>query len=157
MFSREPLASAARAPDRAGQRLAAKREEKPMDPKKLRYAPTHEWAIVEGSACTVGISKFAVDQLTDVVYIELPEVGDHVFAGESFGEIESVKAVSDIYSPINGEVTEVNEKLLNDPSAIAEDPYGKGWLVKIKIEPGATLDQLLTLERYEKQIASEGH
>jgi glycine cleavage system H protein len=128
-----------------------------MDPKKLRYAPTHEWAIVEGGVCTVGISKFAVEQLTDVVYIELPEVGDHVFAGESFGEIESVKAVSDLYSPINGEATEVNEKLLNDPSAIAEDPYGKGWLVKIKIEPGATLDHLLTLEQYEKQIASEGH
>jgi glycine cleavage system H protein len=128
-----------------------------MDPKQLRYAPTHEWAIVEGGVCTVGISRFAVEQLTDVVYIELPEVGDHVFAGESFGEIESVKAVSDLYSPINGEVTEVNEKLLNDPSAIAEDPYGKGWLVKIKIEPGATLDHLLTLEQYEKQIASEGH
>ena len=128
-----------------------------MDPKKLRYAPTHEWAIVEGDVCTVGISKFAVDQLTDVVYIELPEVGDHVFVGESFGEIESVKAVSDIYSPINGEVTEVNEKLLNDPSGISDDPLGKGWLVKIKIEPGATLDHLLTLEKYEKQIASEGH
>jgi glycine cleavage system H protein len=128
-----------------------------MDPKKLRYAPTHEWAIVEGGVCTVGISKFAVEQLTDVVYIELPEVGDHVFSGESFGEIESVKAVSDLYSPINGEVIEVNETLLNDPSAIAEDPYGKGWLVKIKIEPGATLDHLLTLEKYEKQIASEEH
>ena len=128
-----------------------------MDPKKLRYAPTHEWAIVEGDVCTVGISKFAVDQLTDVVYIELPEVGDHVFVGESFGEIESVKAVSDIYSPINGEVTEVNEKLLNDPSVISDDPLGKGWLVRITVEPGATLDHLLTLEKYEKQIASEGH
>ncbi len=128
-----------------------------MDPKKLRYAPTHEWAIVEGDVCTVGISKFAVDQLTDVVYIELPEVGDHVFTGESFGEIESVKAVSDIYSPINGEVIEVNEKLLNDPSVISDDPLGKGWLVRITVEPGATLDHLLTLEKYEKQIASEGH
>src|SRR6516165_12826555 len=99
-----------------------------MEPKNLRYAKSHEWAILEGDTCTLGISKFAVDQLTDVVYIELPEVGDHVFAGESFGEIESVKAVSDIYSPINGEVSEVNEKLLNDPGAIGEDPYGKGWL-----------------------------
>jgi glycine cleavage system H protein len=128
-----------------------------MDPKKLRYAPTHEWAVVEGDVCMVGLSKFAVDQLTDVVYIELPEVGDHVFAGESCGEIESVKAVSDIYSPINGEVIEVNEKLLNDPSGISDDPLGKGWLVRIKIEPGATLDHLLTLEKYEKQIASEEH
>jgi glycine cleavage system H protein len=99
-----------------------------MDPKTLRYAPTHEWASLEGDICTVGISKFAVDQLTDVVYIELPEVGDHVFTGESFGEIESVKAVSDIYSPINGEVTAINEKIMDDPSGIAEDPYGKGWL-----------------------------
>jgi glycine cleavage system H protein len=137
--------------------LTVKSEENPMDPKTLRYAPTHEWANLEGGVCTVGISKFAVDQLTDVVYIELPEVGDHVFAGESFGEIESVKAVSDLYSPINGEVTEVNEKLLNDPGTIAEDPYGKGWLVKIKIEPGATLDHLLSVEQYEKQIASEEH
>jgi glycine cleavage system H protein len=128
-----------------------------MDPKTLRYATTHEWASLAGDTCTVGISKFAVDQLTDIVYIELPEVGDHVFTGESFGEIESVKAVSDLYSPINGEVTEINEKLLNDPSGIADDPLGKGWLVKIKIEPGATLDHLLTLEQYEKQIASEGH
>jgi glycine cleavage system H protein len=128
-----------------------------MDPKSLRYATTHEWASLEGDVCTVGISKFAVDQLTDVVYIELPEVGDHVFTGESFGEIESVKAVSDIYSPISGEVTAINEKLMDDPSGIGEDPYGKGWLVKIKVEPGSTLDHLLTLEKYEKQIASEGH
>lgn len=128
-----------------------------MDPKNLRYAPSHEWASLEGDTCTVGITKFAVDQLTDIVYIELPEVGDHVFAGDGFGEIESVKAVSDIYAPINGEVTAINEELINDPSAISEDPLGKGWLVKIKIEPGATLDHLMTLEKYEKQIASEGH
>jgi len=128
-----------------------------MDPKTLRYAPTHEWASLDGDTCTVGISKFAVDQLTDVVYIELPEVGDHVFTGESFGEIESVKAVSDIYSPINGEVTAINEKIMDDPSGIADDPYGKGWLVKIKVEPGSTLDHLLTVDKYEKQIATEGH
>jgi glycine cleavage system H protein len=128
-----------------------------MDPKTLRYAPTHEWASIAGDTCTVGISKFAVDQLTDIVYIELPEVGDHVFAGESFGEIESVKAVSDLYSPINGEVTAINEQLLNEPGDITEDPYTKGWLVKIKIEPGTTLDHLLTWAQYEKQIASEEH
>jgi glycine cleavage system H protein len=128
-----------------------------MDPKTLRYATTHEWASLAGDTCTVGISKFAVDQLTDIVYIELPEVGDHVFAGESFGEIESVKAVSDLYSPVNGEVTAINEQLLNEPGDITEDPFGKGWLVKIKIEPGTTLDHLLTLAQYEKQIASEEH
>src|SRR5919109_4793533 len=100
-----------------------------MNPKSLRYATTHEWASLEGDVCTVGISQFAVDQLTDVVYVELPEVGDHVFAGESFGEIESVKAVSDLYAPVNGEVTEINEALLDDPAAISKDPYGKGWLI----------------------------
>ena len=128
-----------------------------MDPKTLRYAPTHEWAHLEGDICTVGITKFAVDQLTDVVYVELPEIGDHVFSGESFGEIESVKAVSDIYAPVNGEVSAINEKLMDEPTGIADDPYGTGWLVKIKVEPASTLDHLMTLEKYEKQIASEGH
>ena len=128
-----------------------------MDPKKLRYAKSHEWASLEGDKCTIGITQFAVDQLTDVVYVELPDPGDNVFAGESFGEIESVKAVSDLYSPVNGEITAVNEKLTNDPSAVANDPYGQGWMIKVKVEPGTTLDHLLTLEQYEKQIASEGH
>jgi glycine cleavage system H protein len=128
-----------------------------MDPKSLRFAPTHEWASLEGDLCTVGISQFAVEQLTDVVYVELPEVGDHVFAGESYGEIESVKAVSDLYSPVNGEIAAINEKLLDDPTRVTTDPYGKGWMVQIKVEPGTTLDHLLTLEQYEKQIASEEH
>src|SRR5437588_1865213 len=113
-----------------------------MDPKTLRYAPTHEWAHLDGDTCTIGISQFAVEQLTDVVYVELPDVGDHVFAGDSFGEIESVKAVSDLYSPVDGEVTAINEKLVNDPTPIATDPYGAGWLIKVKIEPGQTLDSL---------------
>jgi glycine cleavage system H protein len=128
-----------------------------MDPKNLRYAATHEWASLDGDTCTVGITKFAVDQLTDIVYIELPEVGDHVFTGEGFGEIESVKAVSDIYSPVNGEVSTINEKLIEDPAKVTADPYGKGWLVKIKVEPGTTLDHLMSLQQYEKQIASEEH
>jgi|SRR5713101_7539349 len=128
-----------------------------MDPKNLRYATTHEWAILEGDQCTVGITKFAVDQLTDLVFVELPEVGDHVFKGESFGEIESVKAVSELYSPVNGEIVAINEKLLDDPAKISADPYGKGWMVKIKVEPGTNLDHLMTLDKYEKQIASEEH
>lgn len=128
-----------------------------MDPNSLRYAKTHEWASVVDDVCTVGISQFAVEQLTDIVYIELPEVGDHTFVGDSFGEIESVKAVSDIYAPVEGEVMEVNEKLLNDPAAIAKDPYGKGWLVKIKVEKGVKLGHLLTKEQYDKQIASQDH
>ncbi len=128
-----------------------------MDPKTLRYAPSHEWASLANGLCTIGITKFAVDQLTDVVYIELPEVGEQVEAGDSFGEIESVKAVSDLYAPVGGEVVEVNQALIKDPTVVAQDPYGKGWMVKIKVGPGATLEQMMTLEQYEKQIASEGH
>jgi len=128
-----------------------------MDQKTLRFAKTHEWASLTGDTCTVGISQFAVEQLTDVVYIELPEIGDHTFVGDSFGEIESVKAVSDLYAPVNGEVSEINEVVLNDPSGVAKDPYGKGWLVKIKVEPGTTLDHLLTKAQYDQQIASEDH
>jgi glycine cleavage system H protein len=92
-----------------------------------------------------------------VVYVELPDVGDHVFMGDSFGEIESVKAVSDLYSPVNGEVMAINEKLLDDPTRVAADPYGKGWMVKVKVEPGTNLDHLMTLDKYQKQIASEEH
>ena len=126
-----------------------------MDPKNLRFALTHEWSVLKDGLVIVGITKFAVEQLTDVVYIDLPDVGDHTFAGESFGEIESVKAVSDLYAPVNGEIVEINKKLLDDPKLIADDPYGKGWLIKIKPEPGETLDKLMTLARYEKQIAEE--
>ena len=132
-------------------------QENPMDPQTLRYAPTHEWARLEGDQCIVGITQFAVEQLTDVVYIELPDVGDHVFTGEAFGEIESVKAVSDLYGPVDGEVSAINEKLLEDPTIVTADPYGHGWMVKLKVEPGTKLDHLLTLEQYQKQIASEEH
>jgi glycine cleavage system H protein len=128
-----------------------------MDPKALRYSDSHEWASLEGDVCTVGITKFAVDQLTDIVFIELPHVGDPVIAGDAFGEIESVKSVNDLVSPVDGDVIAVNEKVLSDPALVTNDPYGKGWMVKIKVEPGTTLDHLMTLEQYEKQIASEGH
>jgi glycine cleavage system H protein len=128
-----------------------------MSPKNLRYAETHEWARLEGDVCTVGISQFAVEQLTDVVHIELPAVGGRVKAGKPFGEIESVKAVSDLYAPVSGEVVAVNDTLPADPSAIAADPYGKGWMVRIKAPPGTNLDRLLSAEQYDKQIASQGH
>ena len=128
-----------------------------MDPKKLRYSKTHEWAYLDGDVCTLGLTQFAVDQLTDVIYVDLPDVDDPVVAGDSFGEIESVKAVSDLYSPVGGDVSAVNEKLQNDPTIISKDPYDKGWLIKVKVDKGTTLDQLMTLEQYEKQIASESH
>ena len=128
-----------------------------MVPKELRYAETHEWAKVEGDHCTVGITKFAVEQLTDVVFIDLKKsVGDVVSAGESFGEIESVKAVSDLYAPVAGTITAVNSAVVSDPSSVATDPFGKGWLIQLKIAAGAT-DKLLSADKYEKQIASQGH
>jgi glycine cleavage system H protein len=128
-----------------------------MDPKTLRYAPTHEWARLEGDLCTVGITQFAIDQLTDVIHLELPKVGKRVAANQSFGEIESVKAVSDLYAPVTGEVAQVNTQLAADPTLIAADPYGKGWMIRLKVAPGTTLDHLLTLDQYEAQIASEEH
>lgn len=128
-----------------------------MVPKNLRYAQSHEWALLEKDVCTVGITKFAVEQLTDVVFVELPDVGDNVFAAESFGEIESVKAVSDLYAPVAGEVIAINEAIVRDPAPVAADPYGKGWMIKIKVEPGTTLDKLMTPEKYEAQIATQGH
>ena len=132
-----------------------------MDPKTLKYAKTHEWASLEGDTCTVGITQFAVDQLTDVVYIELPEVGDHAFAGDSFGEIESVKAVSDLYSPVDGEVAAINEKLMNDPSPVAKDPYGAGWLIRLRpsdyeAESGHLVDGAAAFDHYRKLIEEEG-
>ena len=128
-----------------------------MDPKNLRYAATHEWASLEGDQCTLGITQFAVDQLTDIVYIDLKDAGTRLAAGDRFGEIESVKAVSDLYSPVDGEIVAVNDKVKGDTSLITGDPYGKGWMVKIKVAPDTKLDHLKTLEQYQKQIAEGGH
>jgi glycine cleavage system H protein len=129
-----------------------------MDPNQLRYTKTHEWAHLEGDVCTVGISKFAADQLTDVTYLELPHVGDHVFVGEECGSIETVKAVSPLYSPVNGEVVAFNEKLQeDDPNFLTQEPYGGGWLFKVRLEEKANLDHLMTHDQYQKQIESEGH
>jgi glycine cleavage system H protein len=129
-----------------------------MDPNTLRYAKTHEWAHVEGNVVTIGISKFAADQLTDITYIDLPDVGDHVFKGQDFSNIETVKAVSDVYAPIDGEVIAVNERLEEDPNLITRDPYGEGWMIKIRVEkPSADLGHMLTAAEYAKQVESEPH
>lgn len=127
-----------------------------MDPKTLRYLPTHEWADVRGDVCTVGISQYAVEQLTDVTHLQLPRVGAAVTAGQPFGEIESVKAVFDLNAPVTGTVAEVNAAVAKDPAVVNQDPYGAGWMVKIRVGPGASLDHLLTADQYEKQLA-EGH
>jgi glycine cleavage system H protein len=130
-----------------------------MVPKDLRYAKTHEWARIEGDVCTVGITQFAVEQLTDVVAVELPKVGKPVVGSDEkgFGVIESVKAVSDLYAPVSGQILEVNKSVADDPALVSADPYGKGWLIKIKVAQGATTTHLLSAEQYEEQIASQGH
>lgn len=125
-----------------------------MYPSNLRYASSHEWARPEDGLVVVGITKYAIELLTDLVYLDLPDVGELTSAGGSFGEVESVKAVSDLYAPVSGEVVEVNGEVVNDPNLIAQDPYGKGWLIKIKPDAAASLDHLLTAEQYQQQIAS---
>lgn len=125
-----------------------------MDPAHLRFTRTHEWVAVEGQTATVGISDFAVKELTDVVHIELPQVGRTVSAGESIGEIESVKAVSDLYAPVSGEIIEVNEALEGDLGLLSEDPFGTGWICKLRIAQTDQLNQLLSYADYLKQCES---
>lgn len=131
-----------------------------MDPENLRFAKTHEWAVVEdtpdGKVATIGISAFAVEQLTDIVFMELPEVGRTVTAGESIGEIESVKAVSDFYSPVDGEIIETNTSLPDNLEALGTDTYGAGWIVKIKISDESGLELLMDYPMYQKQCAEHG-
>ena len=132
-----------------------------MKPEELLFAKTHEWAHVEssggGKVATVGISAFAVEALTDLVYMQLPAVGRKIKAGESFGEIESVKAVSDLYSPVDGEVVEVNSALPNKLETLNTDPYGAGWIAKIKLTDEAALKNLLDYAAYQKMCAEEQH
>lgn len=128
-----------------------------MDLSELRYAKSHEWATPSGPTVTVGITQYAVDQLTDVTHLQLPKAGTAVTAGKVFGEIESVKAVFDLYSPVTGEVLEVNTPLATDPSPINADCYNAGWMLKVKLADGAGFDHLMTRPQYEQQLASEGH
>ncbi len=128
-----------------------------MKPENLRYAKTHEWVAVEGDVATVGISAFAVEALTDLVFIELPKLGAKVTAEQPFCEVESVKAVSDVYAPVTGEVVTVNTNLPDNLEILSTDPYEKGWIAKIKITDDSNLAKLLDHAAYEKQCAEEGH
>ncbi len=128
-----------------------------MDPEQLLYSPTHEWVYLKDLTATVGISRFAVDQLTDLLMIELPAVGTRLVRGKSFGEIESVKAVSDIYAPMGGKVTEVNTAVVENVQLLAEDPYDLGWLIKLEIDDPAEFGELLDFAAYEKKLAEEAH
>jgi glycine cleavage system H protein len=132
-----------------------------MNPENLLYAKTHEWVSVESQGndkiATVGVSAFAVEALTDLVYMELPEVGRHVTAGEPFGEIESVKAVSDLYSPVEGEIVAVNTGLPDKLHLLNDDPYGEAWIVKIKLASEDSLKQLMDYAAYSRQCAEGEH
>ena len=121
-------------------------------PEDLLYAPSHEWLRREGDTATVGISDHAQNELTDVVYVELPALGTSVSAGQGVCVVESVKAASDIYSPAQGTISEVNEALSADPSLINSDPYGAGWIFKLKLAAGTDLSALKTPGQYTLQI-----
>jgi glycine cleavage system H protein len=128
-----------------------------IDPTTLKYTPTHEWVSLDGDVATIGISKFAVEQLTDLIMIDLPKVGSKVTTGKGFGEIESVKAVSDLYAPVGGEVVAVNADVMSDVQILAEDPYSKGWLIKVKVDDTSGLDRMLDYQTYQTQIVDQAH
>ncbi len=121
-------------------------------PAELKYTKDHEWARIDGNIATIGITDYAQSELGDVVYVELPEIGTQTTQGESFGTIEAVKAVSDLFAPFSGEVTEVNKKLNDQPEIINQDPYGEGWIIKIKISDKSEIDNLLDNKQYEELI-----
>lgn len=124
-------------------------------PKELKYTVEHEWVRVEGDLATVGITAFAQDALGDVVFVELPAAGSTVTAGKTFGVVESVKAVSDIYAPVSGTVEEINEALPDAPEAINSSPYGDGWMLRIRVADPGQLAGLLDAAAYQAQIAEE--
>jgi glycine cleavage system H protein len=125
-------------------------------PAELRYTKEHEWARVDGNRARVGITHFAQDQLGDVVFVELPKVGARVRQLETFGVVESVKAVSDLFSPLSGEVVEVNQGLVAHPEQVNRDPYGEGWLIVIALADPKELGNLLSAADYEKYLETAG-
>jgi glycine cleavage system H protein len=123
-----------------------------MNPRDCKYSKEHEWVRLEGGLATVGITDYAQDQLGDIVYVELPPLGEILTQFEPFGVVESVKAASDLYAPLSGEVLEVNEELSDHPEFVNEDPYGKGWMIKIEPSDASELDNLWTAEEYEEYL-----
>jgi glycine cleavage system H protein len=124
-------------------------------PENLHYSKDHEWIRVEGNVGTIGITDHAQDSLGDVVYVELPKVGESFSAHESFGSVESVKAVSEIFTPVGGEVTEVNESLQDEPEKVNTDPYGEGWMIRIRMSNPGEVDSLLNAAEYEDFTKAE--
>ena len=126
-------------------------------PKELRYTREHEWAKQEGTRVRVGITAYAQEQLGDVVFVELPKLGARVTASKPFGVVESVKAVSDLFAPVSGEIVEINAELPNKPETVNQEPYGKGWMIVIAPSSKAEWDRLLTAAQYEELLAQGGH
>jgi len=125
-------------------------------PDELRYTAEHEWVAIDGSIASVGITDYAQHALGDVVYVSIPAPGTRVVAGEPCGEVESTKSVSDIYSPVDGEVTEVNSDIDDDPGLVNSDPYGAGWLMRIKVDPTAAGIELMSADEYADLTKEEG-
>jgi glycine cleavage system H protein len=126
-----------------------------MYPENFRYTKEHEWISVEGDAGTIGITDHAQQELGDIVYVDLPKTGATIEKGKSLGSVESVKAVSDIYSPVSGEVTEVNTALADAPEKLNQDPHGGAWLVKVKLTALAEINDLMTAAAYQEYIGAE--
>jgi len=126
-----------------------------MIPSDLRYTKDHEWVRLDGDTATIGVTQYAADQLGDVVFVDGPEVGRSVEQFAAFGVVESVKAVSDLYAPVSGEVAEVNGALADKPELVNSDPYGGGWMIKVKVADASQLDELLDPAAYE-QLVAEG-
>jgi len=124
-------------------------------PKNLKYSQSHEWVKVDKDIATIGITDFATKQLTDLVYVELPSLEGKVSKGSFFGAVESVKAVSDLCSPVSGKIIKINEKLSKEPEIINQDPYGEGWMIKVKIDNLSELDTLMDSEEYEQFVNKE--
>ena len=127
-----------------------------MKPEELLFAQTHEWTHIADDVATIGISQNAVEALTDLVYMDLPAMGTAVKSGESFGEVESVKATSELYSPVDGEIIEVNTSLPDNLDVLNADPYGKGWIIKVKLSNQDAVEKLLDYAAYQKQC-DESH
>jgi glycine cleavage system H protein len=122
-----------------------------------KYTKDHEWARVEGSVATIGITQYAQSELGDVVYVALPELGAQIAQGQSFGEVESTKSVSELFAPVTGKVVGINDALTDSPETINADPHGKGWIVRVELTKPAELASLLSPEDYEKHIAAAAH
>jgi glycine cleavage system H protein len=124
-------------------------------PEGLKYSKEHEWVLVEGKTATIGITEYAQEELGDIVYVELPEIGEKVVKDDPFGAVESVKAVSDVYAPVSGSVLEVNDVLPDNPETINDDPYGDGWMIRVELSDPDDLKDLMDSDAYAEYVAQQ--